>query len=860
MFMTGHPSASRQRRGITAALMALTLVATTIVVTTIVAAVPPATADTAPIDPSEAPSVSSDALPTVQINGVVWSQAVIGGTVFAGGNFTNARPAGSAAGENTVGRTHLLSYSISTGVLNAAFKPTLNGQVRSVAASPDRTRLYIGGDFTRVNGADRNRVAAFDAVTGALLPWSADVNANVRAIAATDTTVYFGGSFTAVNGSTRSRAAAVSSDGSLQSWAPVAGTYNVNAITVSPDGSRVALGGAFTTLNGSSNPGYGLGLVSGTGSGTQNLPLQANTVIRDAGPNGAIVGLSSDSDSFYAVGYDFGTGANFEGTVRVNWSDGRIAWVEDCHGDSYSAYSTGTLVYKASHAHDCSTVPNGLPTLKVWYHSVAFTKQVKGVLKKTTQVNYPSFEGQPAPSQVNWYPTYTNGIFTGQGQSTWHVTGGGSYVVYAGEFLRVNNTPQQGLVRFAVKEVAPNKDGPRLTGTGFAPSASSPSAGVITISWPANWDRDNERLTYRVIRNGASTAPVGIVTGDSRFFRRPTLSFTDSGLTPGGTYSYAVRAIDPFGNIQTSSSVTATAKTGTVANQPPVAAFTSSTSGLTASLNGSGSSDPDGSISSWAWNFGDGTTGAGVTASRTYAAAGSFSVTLTVTDNRGLTHSRTQTVSVSTPPVATNVASDDFTRVVSGGWGTAPTGGPWSVAGTASDYSVASDVGHMQVPSAGSTRTARLNGVSSTSTDVRVRLSLQQAVTGGPAYVWATARAVGGSEYRARLVVGTTGAVTLQLQQGATSLQAMTVPGITYTAAMPLELRVQVYGTAPTTIRAKVWSPDTAEPATWMLTATDDTAAMQTGGSVGVGAYMGGTSTNLPRLVQFDNFSAMPVE
>jgi len=57
-------------------------------------------------------------------------------------------------------------------------------------------------------------------------------------------------------------------------------------------------------------------------------------------------------------------------------------------------------------------------------------------------------------------------------------------------------------------------------------------------------------------------------------------------------------------------------------NQPPKASFTNSTSGLGVSVDGSGSSDPDGSISSYAWDFGDGTTGSSVTASHTYAAAG----------------------------------------------------------------------------------------------------------------------------------------------------------------------------------------------------------------------------------------------
>jgi|GEM_PF-3029171 len=56
---------------------------------------------------------------------------------------------------------------------------------------------------------------------------------------------------------------------------------------------------------------------------------------------------------------------------------------------------------------------------------------------------------------------------------------------------------------------------------------------------------------------------------------------------------------------------------------------------LTISCDGSASSDPDGSIVSYAWNFGDGTTGSGVTAGHTYSAAGSFPVTLVVTDSAG---------------------------------------------------------------------------------------------------------------------------------------------------------------------------------------------------------------------------------
>ena len=75
---------------------------------------------------------------------------------------------------------------------------------------------------------------------------------------------------------------------------------------------------------------------------------------------------------------------------------------------------------------------------------------------------------------------------------------------------------------------------------------------------------------------------------------------------------------------------------------------------FTSSRNGSGavastaprSTDADGTIASYAWNFGDGGVGTGATASHTYAASGSYDVTLTVTDNAGASTASTSTVVV----------------------------------------------------------------------------------------------------------------------------------------------------------------------------------------------------------------------
>lgn len=81
-------------------------------------------------------------------------------------------------------------------------------------------------------------------------------------------------------------------------------------------------------------------------------------------------------------------------------------------------------------------------------------------------------------------------------------------------------------------------------------------------------------------------------------------------------------------------------------NVAPVANFSSSASGLTVSFTDT-STDSDGSIASRSWNFGDGTTSTATNPSKTYSAAGTYSVSLTVADNGGATNTRTGSVTVS---------------------------------------------------------------------------------------------------------------------------------------------------------------------------------------------------------------------
>ena len=89
---------------------------------------------------------------------------------------------------------------------------------------------------------------------------------------------------------------------------------------------------------------------------------------------------------------------------------------------------------------------------------------------------------------------------------------------------------------------------------------------------------------------------------------------------------------------------------GTTNLDPTAAIATPSCTGLTCTFDGSPSSDPDGQITTYAWNFGDGTTGTGRPPQHTYGDAARTPSTLTVTDNRGGTDTATASVTVAPVP------------------------------------------------------------------------------------------------------------------------------------------------------------------------------------------------------------------
>ena len=540
-----------------ARLLALAAAAATAVATVGATALPAQAAEAAAAATAglATTSVTADALPTVQINGVVWSQVVVGDRVYATGQFTSARPAGSPAGSNEVARSNILAYDITTGSLISSWAPSLNGTGLGLAASPDGKRIYVVGSFTSVNGTTRNRVAALDASTGALITsFNPNVNSRVRTVAATSSTVYLGGEFSAVAGQARTRLAAVSaSNGSLLPWTASADAEPY-AMVMPSSTAELVVAGRFTTLGGQSALGSGaLDLTTGA-----PLPWAVQERVNDYGPKAAIYSLSTDGDTVYGTGYNFGGSGNLENTYAASAAGGTLKWVNGCYGDTYSSFPSAGVLYTAGHAHNCAPV-GGHPQEEPW----TFQRALAFTTAAGTTNSGGNFNGLPGAKVVQWLPTLSQGTFTGQAQAAWSVTGDSRYVVMGGEFPAVNGTAQQGLVRFAVRSLAPNKQGPTATSADLKPTLVSLQGGTVRASVRAAWDRDDATLTYELLRGtNLATAPVvATATVASAWWSRPAVALTDRSA-PAGTQSYRVRVKDSTGNVLASSTSTVDVATG----------------------------------------------------------------------------------------------------------------------------------------------------------------------------------------------------------------------------------------------------------------------------------------------------------
>lgn len=219
--------------------------------------------------PSEDPI---DNTPRVQ-DGSVLAIARSGNRVFVGGDFTTVQPGGGGA---NVTRNRLFSYQHSTGQIDS-WNPNIGGPVQDLELSPDGRWLYVSGAFSQAGGSQALRIERYDTTTG-----QRDGNFNPSASAVINdmelrgNVLYIAGQFTTVNNTARQKIAALNATtGALLPLntpvtAPFSADSNpsVRKIDVDPAGRRLVMIGNFRTVAGADRPQIAVLDLDGNGNGS----------------------------------------------------------------------------------------------------------------------------------------------------------------------------------------------------------------------------------------------------------------------------------------------------------------------------------------------------------------------------------------------------------------------------------------------------------------------------------------------------------------------------------------------------------------------------------------------------------------
>lgn len=203
-------------------------------------------------------------------------------------------------------------------------------------------------------------------------------------------------------------------------------------------------------------------------------------------------------------------------------------------------------------------------------------------------------------------------------------------------------------------------------------------------------------------------------------------------------------------------------------------------------------------------------------------------------------------------------ASDRFERVVARGWGGTPVTGQYRLSGNDADFSVDGSLGSVLVPR-GARRQATLPALVARDIDVRFRVRGDRPATGNGHSLYAIARRIEeGTEYRLGLRLGPAGTASViaaaVVNGRRWEIGRADLPDGSLGTSRFIWIRAQVTGVDPATVRIKAWRDGQAQPGAWAFTGTDDTAALQRRGSVGVRTYVSARADQRARFA-FDDLS-----
>jgi large repetitive protein len=328
------------------------------------------------------PGTARTDLPIIS-NGEIFDIETIGSNVYIAGSFN--RIANNRGGNTTsYARPGIAMYNLDTGLVSTTFAPSISGGgIDAVEASPDGTKLFVGGNFNTVGGQTRRDIVSLNPTTGALnTGFTANADAKVGDIAVSNSTVYMGGTFHHVNGAVKGGLAAVNINtgavianfsNDLSGGIGTNGTAGVQRLVLSPDQTKLLV--VHTAKQVAGQDRYGAALIDATTN--QLLPWNTNLWKDNLQYVGGIQrayggAISPDGKYFVVTSGSGGDRPPINDTVMAFPMDGgadptnvQPLWVSRCFDSVYSVAISEKAVYIGGHFtwNESPTAPDPWPGL-----------------------------------------------------------------------------------------------------------------------------------------------------------------------------------------------------------------------------------------------------------------------------------------------------------------------------------------------------------------------------------------------------------------------------------------------------------------------------------------------------------------
>ncbi len=477
---------------------------------------------------------------TNNFNAQVWAIEQIGNVMYVGGKFTDVR-----GGATRYPRPYIAAFEASTGKWLDWWTPDFNGPVYALRASADGSTLFVGGEFTTVNGANVPAFAAIDPITGDnVTSWTTRVNGGGPAVVreiklGDDGQLYVVGGFNnaSQNGQVISQSNAVRinpSTGAIDTgWRP---DINGGGVwDVAFGSNRVYLGGFFTNLNNKSGT-FRFGPVRQSDGG-QVSGVNGYTPNEDVnGTRGRVYALAAVNGSVFVAGEEHAVQVLNESDlsrryVHFTGQPANEGWALSGGGDYQDLEVVGNRVYASCHcwnqhldADNGNLYPTTAPGPGTW-------TPVRSVIAYNANTG----------KKIDSFAPILNGS-SGVWAIKGHSTDGCLWV--GGQLTQSGGRPAYNLARLcdsagpgpaAGPPVQPPADPPPP-----APTACTAllEGSNIRLSWGPSDGAD--RYVVRRSRNGGSLSWLARVDA-------PGVSRLDTSTVVGSSYAYTVEAINSDG-------------------------------------------------------------------------------------------------------------------------------------------------------------------------------------------------------------------------------------------------------------------------------------------------------------------------